>query len=57
MRIQQGSSLAMLAALLSFTANSLYPYNKLQSTIFTTDKGNKIKQYHDSLNLGATGGP
>ncbi len=57
MRIHQGSCLLILSALLSHTALSLYPYNKLQSTIFTTDKGTKIKQHYDSLNLGATGGP
>jgi pimeloyl-ACP methyl ester carboxylesterase len=47
----------ILAALLSQTVLSLYPYKKLQSTIFTTEKGQKIKQHYDSLRLGATGGP
>lgn len=47
----------ILAALLSQTVLSLYPYKKLQSQIFTQEKGEKIKLQYDILNAGATGGP
>jgi hypothetical protein len=49
-----GYSLIILA-FLSSSVTSLFPYKKLGKSIFTTHKGDKIKQkYEDKRLLGAT---